>query len=91
VIFVTSPVIAIHHDGPRDVATLVLQMTNENRELNTEELGSVSGGGIVDNVLPESEAQTNAFLKQFAETAQRFSAFVLSPSSNQRAAVPNQE
>jgi hypothetical protein len=91
VIFVTSSRIAVRHDRRRDVATMVLEMTNENRELNAEELGSVSGGGIVDNVLPESEAQTNAFLKQFAEASVRFHAFIISPSSNQRAAVSNQE
>ena len=66
------------------------KMTNENRELNTEELGSVSGGGIVDNVLPESEAQTNAFLKRFAEASVRFHAFINSPVS-QGPAVTNQE
>jgi hypothetical protein len=63
-------------------------MTNENRELNNEELGFVAGGGIVDNVLPESEASTAAFLKQFAETSQRFNAFINAPLAN--ASVANQ-
>jgi hypothetical protein len=90
VIFVTSPRIAVRHDRRRDVATTVLEMTNENRELNTDELGCVTGGGIVDNVLPESEAQTNAFLKRFAEASVRFHAFVNSPV-NQGPAVTNQE
>jgi hypothetical protein len=65
------------------------RMTRENREMNADELASVTGGGIVDTVSAEAEAQTNAFLKQFAETSQRFSAFINSPSSNQGAAVSN--
>ena len=66
-------------------------MTNENRELNTEELGSVSGGGIVDNVSAEAEASTNAFLKRFAEASVRFNAFINTPTSNQAAAATNPE
>jgi hypothetical protein len=61
-------------------------MISENRELNTEELGSVTGGGIVDNVAAEAEASTNAFLKRFAEASQRFSAFINSPASQGPAA-----
>ena len=64
-------------------------MTNENRELNLDELASVSGGGIVDNVLPEAEAQTDAFLKRFAEASQRFNTFINSPAT-QSPAAPNQ-
>ena len=66
------------------------RMTCENRELNTEELGSVTGGGIVDTVATEAEATTNAFLKNFAESTQRFSAFINTPTSNQVAASSNQ-
>ena len=65
-------------------------MTNENRELYIDELGCVTGGGIVDNVLPESEAQTSAFLKRFAEASVRFHAFINSPAT-QGPAVTNQE
>ncbi|MBN8993140.1 MAG: hypothetical protein J0H42_33315 [Rhizobiales bacterium] len=66
-------------------------MTSENRELNTDELSSVTGGGLVDTVASEAEATTNAFLKRFAESALRFSAFINAPSANQGAAVSNQE
>ena len=65
-------------------------MTNENRELNVQELASVAGGGIVDNVLPESEASTAAFLKQFAESSVRFNTFINSPTTNQIAAANQQ-
>jgi hypothetical protein len=64
-------------------------MTNENRELSAEELGSVTGGGIVDTVFSEAEATTDAFLKRFAEAALRFNAFINSPG-NQNPAVANQ-
>jgi hypothetical protein len=64
-------------------------MTNENRELSVEELSSVTGGGIVDTVLPEAEATTDAFLKRFAEAALRFNAFINSPGT-QNPAVANQ-
>jgi len=62
-------------------------MTNENRELDIEELGLVAGGGIVDKVLVESETTTATFLKQFAETSQRFNAFINAPPANQAAAA----
>jgi hypothetical protein len=65
-------------------------MTNENRELNVQELACVSGGGIVDNVLPESEAATAAFLKQFAEASVRFNTFINTPTTNQIAAANQQ-
>jgi hypothetical protein len=65
-------------------------MTNENRELSLEQLGAVTGGGIVDKVLPESEAATTEFLKKFAEASQRFSAFINSPTT-QSAAAANPE
>ncbi|MGH6708875.1 MAG: hypothetical protein ACREEK_07880 [Bradyrhizobium sp.] len=61
-------------------------MTNENRELSVEQLDVVTGGGIVDNVLPESEASTTEFLKKFAESSQRFSAFINSPPAQGPAA-----
>jgi hypothetical protein len=56
-------------------------MTNDDRELSVKELGSVTGGGIVDNVLPEAEATTTAFLKQFAEASVKFNAFINTPAS----------
>ncbi len=62
-------------------------MTNENRELNVEELGSATGGGIVDNVLPEAEAATGALLKRFAEANLRFNAFINSPTAQGPAAT----
>jgi hypothetical protein len=62
-------------------------MTYENRELSVEELGSVTGGGIVDTVLPEAEATTGAFLKRFAEASLRFNAFINSPGSQAPAAA----
>jgi hypothetical protein len=65
-------------------------MTSEDRELNTAELGAIAGGGIVDNVMPESEAQTSAFLKKFAEASVRFNAFINSPVS-QGPATASQE
>jgi hypothetical protein len=55
-------------------------MTNQNHELSIEQLGIVSGGGIVDNVLPESEAATTEFLKKFAEQSQKFNAFIAAPT-----------
>ncbi|MBR1211964.1 hypothetical protein [Bradyrhizobium sp. JYMT SZCCT0180] len=64
-------------------------MTSENRELSVEELGSVAGGGLVDNVLPETEASTAEFLKRFGEGALRFNAFI-SSATNQGPAVANQ-
>ena len=66
-------------------------MTNENREMSIQELASVTGAGLVDNVLSESETTTAAFLKNFAEASQRFSAFINRPASNQSAAATNQE
>ena len=62
-------------------------MTNENRELSVDELGSVTGGGLVDNVLPESEASTAEFLKRFAEASLRFNAFINAPTSQAPAAA----
>jgi hypothetical protein len=61
-------------------------MNNENRELSVEELGAVSGGGIVNTVLSDAEASTDAFLKRFAEASQRFSTFINNPG-NQTATV----
>ena len=61
-------------------------MTNENREMDVEELGSVTGGGIVDTVFAEAEATTGAFLKRFAEASLRFNAFINSPGSQGPAA-----
>jgi hypothetical protein len=65
-------------------------MTNENRELNAQQLASVTGGGLVDTVLSDTEASTAAFLKNFAEASLRFSAFINSPASNQSPATTNQ-
>jgi len=65
-------------------------MTNNNRELSIDELSSVTGSGIVDTVLSDSEATTDAFLKRFAEASQRINAFIKAPSGNQ-APTANQE
>ena len=46
------------------------------RLLSPEELSAVVGGGIVDTVAADAEAATNAFLKNSAETAQKFKAFI---------------
>ena len=62
-------------------------MTSENRELSVEELGSVAGGGLVDNVLPEAEATTAEFLKRFAEASMRFNAFINAATSRAPAAT----
>jgi hypothetical protein len=64
-------------------------MTNDNRELSSEELSCVTGGGIVDKVLPESEATTGAFLKRFAESSLRINAFINKPAA--QAPTSNQE
>jgi hypothetical protein len=64
-------------------------MTNETSELNIDELASVAGGGLVDKVLPESEASTTEFLKRFAEASVRFNAFINAPPANQGPAVAN--
>lgn len=58
-------------------------MTDDNRELSIDELGSVTGSGIVDTVLSDSEANTDAFLKRFAETSLRINAFIKAASGNQ--------
>jgi hypothetical protein len=47
------------------------------------------GGGIVDTVLSDAEATTDAFLKRFAEVSLRINAFINAPG-NQTPAV-NQE
>ena len=62
-------------------------MTNDNRELSSEELSCVTGGGIVDKVLPELDATTDAFLKRFAEASLRFNAFISSAASQGPAAT----
>jgi hypothetical protein len=64
-------------------------MTNSNSELSSEELSCVTGGGIVDKVLPDSEATTDAFLKRFAESSLRISAFI--NKSGAQAPTANQE
>jgi len=56
-------------------------MTNENRELSVEELGSVTGAGLVDTVLSDAETTTTEFLKKFAESSQRFNAFINTPTT----------
>jgi hypothetical protein len=61
-------------------------MNNHHRELNVEELDAVTGGGIVDNVLREAEATTDAFLKRFAEFNQKFMNFINTPTSQPAAA-----
>ena len=64
-------------------------MTDETSELDIDELAAVTGGGIVDKVLPESEAATEEFLKKFAEASVRFNAFINAPPANQPPAVAN--
>ena len=65
-------------------------MTNDDRELSVEELGSVTGGGIVGTVLSDAEATTDAFLKRFAEASQRLNAFINNPGSQTPAAGPTE-
>jgi hypothetical protein len=65
-------------------------MTNNDRELNAEELGSVTGAGLVDTVSSDAEATTAEFLKKFADSSQRFSAFINAPPA-QAAASTGQE
>jgi hypothetical protein len=65
-------------------------MTNDNRELSSEELSCVTGGGIVDKVLPELDATTDAFLKRFAESSLKIMNFINTPSS-QPSTAANQE
>jgi hypothetical protein len=65
-------------------------MNNDNRELRVEELSYVTGGGIVDTVLSDTEATTAAFLKRFAESSLHFSAFINSPG-NQNPTVQSQQ
>lgn len=62
-------------------------MKTNHRELTGEELGTVTGGGLVDTVLSDSEASTNEFLKKFAETSQRFNAFISAAPGASQAAV----
>jgi hypothetical protein len=53
-------------------------------ELTVEDLDTVTGGGIVDSVLAESEESTAVFLKRFAETSQRVNAFInAAPAASQ--------
>lgn len=69
---------------------MVRTMNNENRELSIEELGTVTGSGIVNTVLSDSETSTNEFLKNFGEASLRFNAFINSPTGGQAPAA-NQE
>lgn len=56
-------------------------------ELTGDELDAVTGGGLVDTVLADAESSTNEFLKRFAETSQRVSAFInAAPAANQTSA-----
>jgi hypothetical protein len=55
-------------------------MNDDRRELNGGELSAVTGGGIVDKILLESEATTDDFLKRFAESNLRFINFINTPS-----------
>jgi hypothetical protein len=56
-------------------------MNNDDGELSVEELSSVTGGGIVDTVLSDAEATTDAFLKRFVEASQRLHAFINAPGN----------
>ena len=69
----------------RDLAKRCGTMANDNRELSVEELGLVTGGGLVDKLLSETEATTDDFLKRFAEASLRFNAFINAPAANQSA------
>jgi hypothetical protein len=69
---------------------MVRTMNTENPELSIEQLGTVTGSGIVDTVASDAEASTNAFLKNFAEASLRFSAFINAPAGSQ-APTANQE
>jgi len=62
-------------------------MTNENREMSFEELGSVTAAGLVDTVLSDAETTTAEFLKKFAESSQRFNAFINTPTTPAPAAA----
>jgi hypothetical protein len=73
----------------RDLAKRCSTMANDIRELSAEELGSVTGGGLVDKLLVETEATTGDFLKRFADASVRFNAFINTPAANQSA--PAQE
>lgn len=63
-------------------------MDTNSRELNAEELNAVVGGGLVDNVLPETEAAVDALVKKMAENSQKFSAFINSPAPETPALPP---
>ncbi len=65
-------------------------MNNEIYELSIEELGAVTGRGLVDTVLSDAETGTNAFLKNFAEASVRFNAFI-NPPATEKAPTANQE
>ena len=69
---------------------MVRSMNNENHELSIEELGTVTGSGIVDTVLSNAETGTNEFLKNFAEASLRFNAFINAPTGD-KAPTANQE
>ena len=72
-------------DQGRDLAKRCGTMANDNRELSAEELGFVTGGGLVDKLLSETEATTDDFLKRFADASLRFNAFINTPAANQSA------
>ena len=69
---------------------MVRSMNNENRELSIEELGIVTGCGIVDTVRSDAETGTNEFLKNFAEASLRFNAFINAPAGG-KAPIASQE
>ena len=62
-------------------------MNNGNRELSIEELGTVTGCGIVDTVRSDAETGTNEFLKNFAEASLRFNAFIKGPTGDKAPAA----
>ena len=65
-----------------------MQQMKDNRELSVEELGTVTGGGIVDTVLSDAEATTDEFLKKFAESSLLFNAFINKPGTQVPTANP---
>jgi hypothetical protein len=66
------------HPTPQHGATMKV----ENRELNGEEMGTVTGGGLVDTVLSDAETSTNEFSKRSVQSP-RFNAFMNAPTASQ--------
>ena len=65
--------------GSQCIQQRIGTMRHCDRELSLAELDAATGGGIVDNVVSDAEAATDAFLKRFADSSQRFIAFLNTP------------